>query len=56
VVFAENLAYPLLECKFQPTTSMQDVLNTLIPLIQSDALDYDHEYHPNEPRKVDNLQ
>jgi hypothetical protein len=54
VVFAENSAYPLLECKFQPTTSMQDVSDTLMPLFQSGALDYDHKNHPNEAQKVDN--
>jgi hypothetical protein len=55
VVFAEYSAYPLFECKFQPTTSTQDVLDTLTPLFQSGAFDYDHENHPNEAQKVDNL-
>ena len=56
VIFAENSAYPLLECKFQPTISSRDVFDTFMPLFQGGALDYDHENHPNDVQRIDYLQ
>jgi hypothetical protein len=57
IIVSRDVAYPLLECKFQPTTSIQGVSNALMPLFQSGVLDYnDHENHPNEAQNVDNLQ
>ena len=46
VVFAENSAFPFLECKKQPTVSSQDVFDTLMPLFQSGALDHGHVDQP----------
>ena len=56
VVLTKHSTYPLVECKFQPTTSSKDVSDTLMPLFQSGAFDYDHENHPNEAQRVKNLQ
>ena len=56
VVFAENSAFPFLECKKQPTVSSQDVFDTLMPLFQSGALDHGHVDQPSELQRTENFQ
>ena len=55
VVFAENSAHPLLECKMQPTIGPQDLFDTLMPLFQSDTPNKDYVERPNEVQRAKNL-
>lgn len=55
VVFAENSAHPLLECKMQPTIRSQDIFDTLMPLFQSVTPDNGHVDQPNEVQRAENL-
>ena len=56
MVFAENSAFPFLECKKQPTVRSQDVFDTLMPLFQSDTLDHGHVDQPSEFQRDKNFQ
>ena len=56
VVFAENSAFPFLECKKHPTVNSQDVFDTLMPLFQSAALDHGHVDQPSESQRDKNFQ